>query len=89
MTYDFPEITVPGDLFAVLDKIREETNEIHAALLDGETPHRICEEVADLWQVVETLRRRVAVAYGTDTLDQAKAFVATKCRRRGYYNARN
>lgn len=89
MTYDFPEITVEGDLYKVLEKVREETNEIHTAILNGETPDRICEEIADLCQVVETFHRRATALYGANTMAIAKAFTEIKCRRRGYYDARN
>lgn len=86
MTYDFPIITVPGDLFAVLKKVREESHEVRRAILYNEPPSRICEEIADLRQVVETLQRRATQRYGWLVMAQAEEFVIEKNKGRGYYD---
>lgn len=86
MTYDFPIVTVPGDLFAVLKKVREESHEVRRAILYDESPARICEEIADLRQVVETLQRRATQLYGPLMMAQAEEFVIEKNKKRGYYD---
>lgn len=86
MTFDFPIITLPGDLKAVAIKCMEESIEVYEALDHDESPERICEEISDLRQAVETLQRRAMAQFGPLMLVRAADEVEEKNRGRGYYS---
>ena len=64
MYYQFPKITLPGDVQDVARKVIEEASELIDAIENNEGPDRELEEFCDLWQAFETLHRRVSAKYG-------------------------
>lgn len=85
MTYHFPRITLPGDIPAVVQKVREELTEYMQAVNSREGEARELEEFCDAWQAFETLHRRMLQKHGPLALSRSAADVVKKNTERGYY----
>lgn len=78
MQYQFPRITLPGDIPAVVQKVREELTEYMQAVNNREGEARELEEFADVWQAFETLHRKMVAKHGPLAVMVAADLVVVK-----------